>query len=187
MHLRPRALRAAFTVCVGLSGLAVLAPGSASAAGPAKPALAAPPAPTPVTDLSPPVRELLRKEMVALQGAVGGLAGALAVGEWQAVQDTAAQAAAGFVIPQALTRPQRDELLKVLPDGYHRLDDAFHAEILGLARAARDRNSPQAAFYFGRMTETCMTCHARFAGERFPGFSLAPVNDHDADDPPAGP
>jgi hypothetical protein len=40
-----------------------------------------------------------------------------------------------------------------------------------LAHAARMKNADVVNFYFYKLVDGCVTCHAKFATSRFPGFS----------------
>ena len=44
----------------------------------------------------------------------------------------------------------------------------------GLAEAAREHQAALVPFYFYKLTESCVGCHARYAGHRFPGYAQPP-------------
>jgi cytochrome c556 len=78
-----------------------------------------------------------------------------------------------------LTPAQAKELANALPEQFKQLDAEFHqrAEKLGAAATAHDPEL--AVFHYSRLVESCVRCHASFAGKRFPGFdSPEPLGHH---------
>ncbi len=124
--------------------------------------------------LPPELREKLIQEMRAVQGAMVELAEAIPQGRWKAVHNTGMQIHESFILKQ--TRPeQRRALRAALPADFRRRDAAFHRRAQQLANAARDADPEMVAYHFGRMTEACMGCHARYAADRFPGLAGTPA------------
>lgn len=133
-----------------------------------------------VAALSPELRALFRQEMAGLQGAMLELVPAAVAADWQGVARVAEKIEAGFVLAQQLTPAQREELHARLPEGFLALDGEFHGLARGLAAAAHGRRPELVSFYVYRLTDTCLTCHSRYARERFPAFaSPAPTPPHE--------
>jgi len=121
--------------------------------------------------LSPDVLNLLREEMREIAGGVQGVALSLATANWSSIEETSIKIRASYIMEKKLTPAQAKELDKALPERFKRLDAEFHqrAEKLGAAAAAHDPEL--AVFQYSRLVESCVRCHASFAGERFPGFA----------------
>jgi hypothetical protein len=142
----------------------VPAPPTAPAAAPAGP----------VQQLSPELRGLFRDEMVALQGAMLELVPAIVSGDAEAIARLAERMRAGYVLAQKLTDAQREELERALPAAFLERDGEFHGLAGGLADAAREHQEALVPFYFYKLTESCVGCHARYAAHRFPGYAKPP-------------
>lgn len=121
--------------------------------------------------LSTPLREALAQEMVALQNGMMSIIPAFASGNWALVAETGKQMEQSYIMKQALSAEQLDELHHLLPPQFLELDAQFHYLAGMLSHAADNRKPELAAFYFSRLLETCTTCHARFATEKFPALS----------------
>ena len=121
--------------------------------------------------LSPDVLNLLREEMREIAGGVQGVALSLAAADWRSIEVTSAKIRASYIMEKKLTSAQAKELEKALPEHFKRLDAEFHqrAEKLGAAAAAHDPEL--VVFHYSRLVESCVRCHASFAGKRFPGFA----------------
>ncbi|MBP9145764.1 MAG: hypothetical protein KBF21_19745 [Thermoanaerobaculia bacterium] len=128
----------------------------------------------PIQQLSPELRGLFREEMVALQGAMLELVPAIASGDADATARLAERMRAGYVLAQRLTDAQREELERMLPEAFLERDGEFHELAGGLAEAAREHRAPLVPFYFYKLTESCVGCHARYAAHRFPGYAKPP-------------
>jgi hypothetical protein len=134
-----------------------------------------------VAALSTPLREALAQEMVALQNGMMSIIPAFASGDWALVAETGKQMEQSYIMKQALSAEQLDELHHVLPPQFLELDAQFHYLAGMLSHAAGNRKPELAAFYFSRMLETCTACHARFATEKFPALAApegGPARDH---------
>jgi hypothetical protein len=124
-----------------------------------------------VAALSTPLREALAQEMVALQNGMMSIIPAFASGNWALVAETGKQMERSYIMKQALSAEQLDELHHLLPPQFLELDAQFHYLARMLGHAADNRKPELAAFYFSRMLETCTACHARFATEKFPALA----------------
>jgi hypothetical protein len=133
-----------------------------------------------VAALSPELRALFRLEMAGLQGAMLELVPAAVAADWEGVGRVAGKIEGGFVLAQQLTPAQREELQARLPEGFLALDAEFHGLARGLAAAAHERRPELVSFYVYRLTDSCLSCHQRYAQERFPAFaSPAPAPPHE--------
>ncbi len=128
----------------------------------------------PIQQLSPELRGLFRDEMVALQGAMLELVPAIVSGDAESTARLAERMRAGYVLTQKLTDAQREELERMLPAAFLERDGEFHELAAGLADAARERRTPLVPFYFYKLTESCVGCHARYAAHRFPSYAKPP-------------
>ncbi len=129
----------------------------------------------PVQQLSPELRGLFRDEMVALQGAMLELVPAIVSGDSESIARLAERMRAGYVLAQKLTDAQREELERLLPAAFLERDGEFHDLAGGLADAAREHPTALVPFYFYKLTESCVGCHARYAAHRFPGYAQPPA------------
>lgn len=114
------------------------------------------------------LRGLLQQEMSAIAGASHEILDALVSGRDEVVAERAQAIHDSFIMQQALTDADRQILKSTLPSGFLALDRAFHASAGALAEAARRGNRSESHARFAEMIETCSTCHARYADNRFP-------------------
>lgn len=134
-----------------------------------------------VESLSAPLREALSAEMAALQGGLVAVIPAVVAGHWEEVAKIAGQMRDSFILKQALTKAQREELHRALPPSFLELDAQFHYLAGMLGHAAEAHKPELVGFYLGRMMETCVNCHARHAHAKFPAFSdgeASPGHEH---------
>jgi hypothetical protein len=127
---------------------------------------AAPPAG--IQALSAPLREALSQEMIALQSGMMTIIPAFASGDWAEVAATARRMEQSYILKQALSAGQLEELHALLPADFLELDAQFHYLAGMLDHAASNRKPELAAFYFSRMLEACAACHSQHAAEKFP-------------------
>ena len=129
-------------------------------------------------DLPPRLKQALAKEMRALNEAMPRLVVALAAGDWHTIHELGGRIRDSFVMKQALSRKQRAELHRALPEGFLEIDAAFHEHAGRLAQAAASHDGELVAFYSHRLIDGCIRCHATYAGDRFPGFGKPAGQDH---------
>ena len=120
--------------------------------------------------LSPELIQLLRHEMSAIQEGMQTLVPAIASGNWKQVADIGEKIQHSYIMQQELTTAQVEELHHSLPPAFRELDQSFHHSAGMLAHAARNKNAEVVNFYFYKLTDTCVSCHMRFAKRRFPGL-----------------
>jgi hypothetical protein len=130
---------------------------------------------TPLEQLSPGLRQLLSREMVALQGGMQSLIPAIISGEWEEIAGLGEKIHDSYILKQKLTQSQVDELHHSLPPSFREMDQQFHHYAAMLAHAADNRNTELVTFYFYRMADTCLACHKKFATHRFQGLKSGGV------------
>ncbi len=96
---------------------------------------------------------------------------AIAAGDWETIAKIARQIKASFILKQKLTPEQLKELHSSLPPEFVEMDMRFHSNAAKLAEAAHQRDGELVNFYFSKLHGECMTCHAKYASERFPGLN----------------
>jgi hypothetical protein len=75
-----------------------------------------------------------------------------------------------FILKQSLTGQDKKDLMSAVPPAFVALDRHFHAVAGKLAHASEAKDSQLQGFYFSEMLRGCVTCHAEFASDRFPGL-----------------
>lgn len=124
-----------------------------------------------VQALSPPLREALSAEMVALQNGLMTAIPAMVAGNWDEVARIGVQMRDSFIMKQALSEEQLEELHHALPASFLELDARFHYLAGMLSHAAEARKPELVGYYLGTLAETCINCHTRHARARFPALS----------------
>lgn len=130
-------------------------------------------APAGVEALSTPLREALSAEMVALQGGLMAVIPATVAGHWEEVARIGGQMRDSYIMKQALTAEQLQELHDALPASFLELDARFHYLAGMLSHVAEAEKPELVGYYLGAMTETCVACHSRHAQGKFPAFAEA--------------
>jgi hypothetical protein len=128
--------------------------------------------------LSHALMDLVRAEMREITSGVQRLPVAMATGDWATIVETSRNIKRSYLMEQQLTEPQRQELRRQLPEDFQRFDQRFHAEAARLGVAATQHDPVLTAFYFSRLLEMCMSCHAAYARARFPGVAVPPPASH---------
>jgi len=149
-------------------GLTFLIPLLSAGAAQASPD-GAPAAPVDVR-LSAPVLSLIDREMQAIQGGMQEIVAAVAEGDWKTVARVGSTIQRSYILKQKLTPEQRRELHEKLPASFIAQDRGFHDTAGKLASVAGKRDMELVNFYFHRMMDACVRCHAGFAPGRFPGL-----------------
>lgn len=120
--------------------------------------------------LTPRLKDLLADEMQQVAQATADLALAIASGDHQTARQLDAAVHGSFILKQSLTDQDKSDLMNAVPPAFVALDRQFHAAAGKLAHAADAEDSQLQGFYFSEMLEGCVTCHAEFASDRFPGL-----------------
>lgn len=121
-----------------------------------------------VEKLSPELRALLAKEMKALQQGMQSIIPAYASGNFDEVAHIARQMKNSFILKQAITKEQKQELKHKLPKAFIKRDQQFHQYAGMLAHVAEEKHTELVGFYFYKLTESCVGCHEAFATHKFP-------------------
>jgi hypothetical protein len=121
--------------------------------------------------LPPALMGLLKQEMNAIQKGMQSLIPAIVSGNWHEIAETGDHIQHSYIMQQQLTEAQMNELHQTLPEAFLELDRSFHHSAGMLAHAAKMHNAEVVNFYFYKLTDTCVACHRKFAGYRFPGLA----------------
>lgn len=127
---------------------------------------------SPIESLSPELRALLSKEMVAIQQGMMAIIPAYVSGSWSEIEKIAEHIKNSYILKQSLTDHQLLELHSALPEGFIKQDQHFHYLSSMLEHAASNNKAELVGFYFSKMSESCVNCHSQYATHRFP--ALAP-------------
>lgn len=119
-------------------------------------------------ELTPKLRDLLRKEMLSVEEASKQILSALIAGDDARVADLAQQIHDSFILQQSMTPQDKQDLMSVVPKDFVTRDRAFHQLAASLAEAGRDGNRTRQHEQFGQMIDACSACHALYATDRFP-------------------
>lgn len=123
-----------------------------------------------VQALSPGLRDLLTREMLALQQGMMSVVPAYASGDWKQIEIIAAKIKNSYILQQSLTDKQKEELHSLLPPEFIEKDEHFHYLAGMLEHVAQAKKPELVNFYFSEMNQSCADCHAAFATHRFPAF-----------------
>lgn len=121
--------------------------------------------------MTPKLQDLLRQEMASVLVASQDILAAIVTGDHVTIAERAQQIHDSFILKQSLTEQDRNDLMAAVPPEFVNLDRAFHETSAQLAAAARAEDVGQELGIFARMTDACVTCHGRFATDRFPGLT----------------
>ena len=130
-----------------------------------------------VESLSPELRELLKKEMLALQNGMMSVIPAYASGNWSEIESIAHKMKSSFILKQSLTDEQVKELHTSLPESFIKQDQQFHYLSGMLEHAAKNKKTELVGFYFSKLSESCVSCHTQYATHKFPAFSPKKITD----------
>ncbi len=129
--------------------------------------------------MSPELAALLKAEMGELSEGIRTLSLSLATADWDVVEETSGEMHESYIMKKSLTPALAAELKQKLPPAFKQLDAEFHARALKLQHAAEARDFELSAFHFSKLVESCASCHAAYAAERFPGFNQHPQERHE--------
>ena len=128
--------------------------------------------------LSPDLLTLLNQEMGLIQQGMMDMVPATAAGEWDKVSAIGIKIKQSFILKQKLTKTQKEELHRVLPQQFIEMDMDFHKSAGMLAHAAEMKNADVVNFYLYKMNAACVSCHGKYAAERFPGLAKEGDEEH---------
>lgn len=120
--------------------------------------------------LSHDLRELLTQEMISIQNTMMQMMPLISSGNWHQLAQLAGKIAESHIMKQKLTKAQIEELHDKLPQGFKELDNSFHDLAGMLAHVAQVPHTELVTFYYYKLTETCISCHSKYATHRFPAL-----------------
>lgn len=133
-----------------------------------------------VESLSIKTREMLQKEMVAIDSAMKEIISANAAGDTAKIALIAKQIKDSFILKRSLTEDQKHELHSKLPSDFLSQDKEFHYLAGMLEHAAQNNKTELIGFYYSKLFDACSSCHKAHAKHKFSEFSNAPkTNDHE--------
>jgi hypothetical protein len=115
----------------------------------------------PPEDLSGTARAILRTRMQSHAQDMGALMSAVMTLKYDLIQERAI----GIANDASLARPltgDATELNSALPEKFFLLQDDLRAAARGVAAAAAEKNAFGVADAYGRLSETCVKCHATY-------------------------
>ncbi|MES1204711.1 MAG: hypothetical protein ABUS79_02125 [Pseudomonadota bacterium] len=118
-----------------------------------------------VEPLSPAVRAILKRRMVAHSRDMGDLVSAIMILDYPRI----AERADGIVADLSLSRPvtqDATELNSSLPEKFYVHQDQIRIEAKGLSEAAKALDAYGVAEQYGRLSEGCVRCHADYRSRR---------------------
>jgi hypothetical protein len=122
-------------------------------------------------DLTPAIRELLHERMVRHGEDMARLQRVTFELEYDLIE----QSAAWLAEPPAVQRPRttdRELLRRGLPPRFFQLEAELHGRAVALRVAALAHDDEGIALAYGRLTETCIRCHAIYRAPT--GSGIAP-------------
>jgi hypothetical protein len=131
-----------------------------------------------IESLSPELRELLKNEMLALQKGMMSIIPAYVAGNWSEIENIAQEMKNSYILKKSLTDKQVKELHTSLPESFIKLDQHFHYLAGMLNHAAKSKKSELVGFYFSKLSENCVSCHAQYAVHKFPAFAPKMTTDN---------
>jgi hypothetical protein len=120
--------------------------------------------------LTPKLQELLQKEMMSVHEASQEILTATIAGNDERVAELAQRIDDSFILEQSMTPEDKADLMAAVPEGFVKMDRAFHEISAKLAQAAREKDKAGQHATFARMIEACSACHSQYATDRFPDF-----------------
>lgn len=120
--------------------------------------------------LSQRFQRVIAGEMNAVQKGMHDLTSAIPAGRWDEIIAAARGMIDGYIIKKKLSEAEQAELEQSLPEGYRDIDREFRGAAVSVVHGAgaRDMKAVNEGFY--RLGESCIACHVRYAGKRFPGL-----------------
>ncbi len=131
-----------------------------------------------VEALSPELRGLIKSEMNFLDKGFKSLFTAYYSGDTTQVAAIAKDIQASFVLKKSLTQSQKKELHTVLPAGFVQRDKEFHYFAGMLSHVAEKGKDELVGFYFSKLADACVQCHAQHANHHFDFSQKKETKDH---------
>ena len=120
--------------------------------------------------LSDDLKVILNQEMKEIEAGMMKIIHAISAGNWEIIADIAKNIKDSFILKQKLTKQQMKELHHSLSAEFVEMDQNFHSTAAKLSRAAHQQDGELVNFYFYRLHSQCMSCHSKYATERFSNF-----------------
>lgn len=124
-------------------------------------AVASPKGSQPVEPLSPAAQAILRPRMVSHAHDMNDLVSAIMVLDYPSIADRADKIASDANLSRPIT-DDATELNSSIPAKFFDHQDRARAEARGLSEAARALDPYQVASKYGRLSESCVRCHADY-------------------------
>lgn len=128
--------------------------------------------------LTPKLKALITDEMGQVAQATAELAPAIAAGDHLRAARLGAAIRDSFILKRSLTEQDKKDLTSAVPPEFVALDRRFHGMAGKLAHAAEQEDSELQGFYYSKMLESCVSCHSKFASDRFPGLAQDGAHGH---------
>ena len=121
-------------------------------------------------NLNAKLRGALIKEMVEVQAAMHVTYSAIVQGDHATVAQQGKAIHDSFILEQALTEQDLQDLVATVPAEFLQMDEQFHQLAAALAEAGRQENTQEQVEVFGQLTESCVACHSSYVTDRFSGL-----------------
>jgi hypothetical protein len=127
--------------------------------------------------MSPELKQFMVEKMQNFQNGMTSLFPAIVSGNWQLVTEIGQKIHDSNIMYQNVPHILIAELHHSLPAMFQELDHSVHHSAGMLAQAAKMKDAQLVNFYYYKITETCVSCHSRFASDHFPGLSKGGMHD----------
>jgi len=132
-----------------------------------------------VESLSPELRSLLSKEMLAIQDGMTSIFPAYISGNLNEVANIAHKIKNSYILKQSINQVQKHELKTKLPKAFLQSDQRFHQYAGMLAHVAEERNFELVGFYYSKLAESCVSCHSQYGLHKFSDFEVKTIHKDD--------
>jgi mono/diheme cytochrome c family protein len=119
-------------------------------------------------ELPPKLQNTLRQEMQQIESGMQMLLAHLARGRAHEAAAIAEKIHGSFILEQALSPEELQQLVALLPAEFLKMDEAFHGHAQKLAAAAEQKDFAAAIKIYSEMAQACVSCHTAYARARFP-------------------
>jgi cytochrome c556 len=119
----------------------------------------------PPETLPGPALAVLKTRMASHARDMGDLMSAIMILDYPRIQDRATAIADDASLARPLTQ-DATELNSFLPEAFFQYQDALRAEARALAGAAGRLSAFEVADHYGKLSETCVRCHATYRAGR---------------------
>lgn len=120
-----------------------------------------------IETLSTDTRDLLKKEMLALETGLKSMVIAYIQGDWDRIGQISQKMHHSYILKQQLTLSQKKELKQKLTLTFIKRDQAFHQLAAELNQITKSKNSVLIQQQINKLTNACLACHQIYATKRF--------------------